>query len=111
MRFRMGVLARFRMGVLTVGVREIMSLHRKIAWISLVIAIVPIGSFVLSIILSSAGNCQVNESSVNVCMLFGVDVGGLIYNLMMMGWYALITLPLGFFGLCIALILKFVKKL
>ncbi len=38
--------------------------------------------------------CEMNEGVTNVCQIAGIDIGGFLSGLFVMGWLALITLPL-----------------
>jgi hypothetical protein len=40
-----------------------------------------------------------NEGSTSTCLVFGADVGGLLYTLFVAGWYIFLTLPLGIVAL------------
>ena len=53
---------------------------------------------IASAIAAGAG-CQLDEGGVNSCVVFGMDIGGLLAGLFVMGWFGLITLPTGFLAL------------
>ena len=39
--------------------------------------------------------CEVNEGSPTPCLVFGVDIGKILYTLGVMGWLGVVTLPTG----------------
>jgi hypothetical protein len=39
--------------------------------------------------------CRLDEGGPHPCILWGVDVGGLLYCMGVAGWFMLLTLPLG----------------
>ncbi len=45
-------------------------------------------------IAASLAGCQINEGFATPCSFFGIDAGGLLYDLAMVGWLELMTLPL-----------------
>ncbi|MBE7732614.1 hypothetical protein [Devosia faecipullorum] len=61
----------------------------------LVFALWPIASVYLTYLIADANNCVVNEASVQPCIVWGMDWGGLLYGAGVMGWFMLATLPLG----------------
>ena len=42
---------------------------------------------------------QLDESGPHPCIVFGRDIGGLLADMAMMGWFGLLTLPSGFIAL------------
>ena len=72
------------------------------------VALAPIGSVVVCGIIANRYGCHVDEGSVHPCMVDGKDYGPLLYQLGVMGWLMLVTLPGGaiaFAGWLIALLL------
>ena len=51
--------------------------------------------------LASAFGCRVDESGKQPCMAFGRDIGGLLVNLFVSGWFMLVTIPTGGLALLI----------
>jgi hypothetical protein len=49
--------------------------------------------------------CELHEGFVNPCIIFGADRGELLYALGVMGWFMLVTLPIGCAGVVASLIL------
>lgn len=74
----------------------------------------PILCVLLGTLIAKTLGCQVDEGSVHPCNCLGVDIGGPLYALGMMGWLALITLPTGVFALivysAVLLAMKLTKK-
>ena len=58
-------------------------------------ALGPVLSVVIAGVIAETNGCVVNEGSINPCLVAGVDMGGTLYGLFVMGWLALATLPLG----------------
>jgi NADPH:quinone reductase-like Zn-dependent oxidoreductase len=66
-----------------------------------------ISVFIASAIAEHFG-CKLDEGSSHVCIAFGRDLGDLLYNLFVMGWGFLLTVPSGFIAL-VALIVIAVR--
>jgi hypothetical protein len=45
--------------------------------------------------IANAYGCKVDEGSVHPCIINGHDYGALLYDLGVMGWFMLVTLPGG----------------
>jgi hypothetical protein len=74
----------------------------------LAFAFAPVGSVMLCAWIANAYGCKVDEGSVHPCIIGGHDYGELLYDLGVMGWFMLLTLPggvLAFIFWLIALIL------
>ena len=44
---------------------------------------------------ASANGCELHEGFVNPCVVGGTDYGETLYSLGVMGWFGMVTLPLG----------------
>ena len=55
--------------------------------------------------------CQVDEANAHPCMVLGHDIGGLLYDLGVMGWLMLVTIPTGAFALLIFTLVLVANKL
>jgi hypothetical protein len=42
--------------------------------------------------------CQIDESGVHTCLLFGVDIGGGLYFFGMLFWLGIFMFPMALFG-------------
>ena len=71
--------------------------------VSLVIGLLPVISVLIAAAISSANDCVLHEGGVNPCVVWGVDLGELLYTLGVMGWFMLISIPFGSIGVLIAL--------
>jgi len=69
--------------------------------IILVVGAGPIISVMISSAIANANGCNLNEGGVDTCMVAGMDLGGTLYELFVMGWLGLITVPLGLGGLLV----------
>ncbi len=74
-------------------------------------AIFPILSVLAASGLSTIGGCELNEGDVNACSVLGIEMGGLLYTMFVMGWFALVTLPYGGLVAVIGLILYVIAKI
>lgn len=45
--------------------------------------------------IASLGDCRLNEATVNPCVIAGVDLGGILYSMWVLGWLMIATLPIG----------------
>ncbi|KMO36042.1 hypothetical protein VQ03_21230 [Methylobacterium tarhaniae] len=48
---------------------------------------------VLSLVVARLTGCEVNEARANPCPIAGIDIGPLLYRMMVMGWFVLPLLP------------------
>jgi hypothetical protein len=58
-------------------------------------AVAPIISVLTASFIAESNGCNLNEGSVNTCVVGGNDLGPTIYTLFVFGWLAIATLPLG----------------
>src|SRR5438552_13320205 len=58
-------------------------------------AFAPVGSVMLCAWMANAYGCKVDEGSVHPCIINGHDYGELLYDLGVMGWFMLVTIPGG----------------
>ena len=42
---------------------------------------------------ANALDCTLNEGDVHPCPFLGLDLGGLLYDLFVSGWFGLLTIP------------------
>jgi hypothetical protein len=76
---------------------------RRFPWILYLVALfailafafAPIGSVKLCAGIANAYGCKVDEGSVHPCIINGHDYGELLYDLRVLGWLMLVTLPAG----------------
>ncbi|MGL4397609.1 MAG: hypothetical protein ACRCS9_13795 [Hyphomicrobium sp.] len=67
---------------------------RRLVAVIAALCMVPFAAVMVSALLAALLGCELNEGTVEVCSVFGVDVGGMLSGLFVTGWLALITLPL-----------------
>lgn len=81
--------------------------HRPFPWrrylyvlllIVLVIA-APALAVLASMGIASISGCDVHEGFSNACHMLGFDVGPLLHQLFLMGWFMLLTIPYGVIAL------------
>jgi hypothetical protein len=61
----------------------------------------PVLSIYASSSIAGAYDCRLNENSAHSCMVGGMDLGELLANMFVLGWLALVTVPLGALALLI----------
>ncbi|KKB76304.1 hypothetical protein VW29_21010 [Devosia limi DSM 17137] len=61
----------------------------------LLFALWPVLSVCFTYLVAEATGCVVNEAGINPCLVLGQDIGGVLYTTGVMGWFMLVTLPLG----------------
>ncbi len=61
---------------------------------TVLICLLPIMAVLLSTATASLGGCKLDEASVHPCVIAGVDIGGTLGALFIMGWLGVMTLPL-----------------
>src|ERR1041385_3522339 len=76
----------------------------------ILLAFAPIGSVVLCSAIANAYGCKVDEGSVHPCIVNGHDYGELLYSLGVMGWFMLVTIPVGLFAFVIWLIILILHR-
>jgi hypothetical protein len=73
-------------------------------------AFAPIGSGMLCSAIADAPGCKWDEGSVHPCIINGHDYGELVYSLGVMGWFMLVTIPIGLFAFVAWLIALLVHR-
>ncbi len=61
----------------------------------LLVAGLPILCVLISITVAHALGCALDEGNPHPCPFFGFDLGGLLYDLAVSGWFGLLTIPAG----------------
>lgn len=61
----------------------------------LLIAALPIISVLASEAIANALGCKLNEANVHTCMVGRMDIGPALSVMFVMGWFGLVTFPLG----------------
>jgi hypothetical protein len=59
------------------------------------VAVAPLISVLISGVIAGVLGCELDEGSLHPCPLLGVDLGEILYVMFVLGWFALVTLPLG----------------
>jgi hypothetical protein len=79
---------------------------RAAVWIGaalVLIGVLPVALAFLAAGIASAAGCVLHEGFANACVIGGTDWGETLYTLFVMGWLALMTLPLAALGLAVLL--------
>lgn len=61
----------------------------------LLFATAPVISVAIAGMIAEANGCRLHEGFANPCVIGGVDWGGTLYALGVMGWFMLATIPIG----------------
>lgn len=69
--------------------------YLRSAAIILLVTLSPIIGLLIVAFFAWVGDCEVNEAFVQPCVILGLEIGGFFAGLGVMGWFMLITLPLG----------------
>jgi hypothetical protein len=93
--------------------------RKRFPWIWYLLALLPIAAFtfapVASVMLCSwianTHGCKVDEGSVHPCIINGHDYGELLYQLGVMGWFMLVTIPGGLVAFASWLILLVLHRI
>lgn len=56
------------------------------------IGIAPLASVFLAGLIADLNNCELHEGFVQPCVVLGLDIGGVLYNMVALGWLMLISL-------------------
>lgn len=67
--------------------------NRRMLLLGVLIVWTPFLLLVLSLVVARLTGCTVNEARAQPCRIAGLDIGGLLYTLMMMGWLVIPLLP------------------
>lgn len=59
-----------------------------------ILAWLPVLSVIASGVAADALGCALDEGSAHACLLWGTDIGPWLYSGFVMGWFALLTMPL-----------------
>jgi hypothetical protein len=74
-------------------------------------AAAPLILVLIATVIANANGCTLNEAQLHPCVVFGVDWGGMLYGMAVMGWLGIVTLQFGamalFVWLVVAAILLF----
>lgn len=73
----------------------------------LLLALFPVISVFIVYLVADANGCRVDEAGIYPCVVFGIDLGGLLAFMGIMGWLMLATIPFGGMALmlwCVVLI-------
>jgi hypothetical protein len=70
-------------------------IHILIVIIILLIAALPLISVAIAGSIANANGCQLDEGSIHPCVVNGQDMGETLYSMGVMGWFMLVTIPLG----------------
>lgn len=70
-------------------------IHGLIVFAILFVAALPLISVVIAGEIATANGCDLDEGSIHPCVVDGEDIGDTLYTLGMMGWFMLVTIPVG----------------
>jgi hypothetical protein len=64
----------------------------------------PMISVFVAAVIASAWGCPLDEGGAHPCVVLGLDIGGLLYSMGVMGWLFIVTLPTGLIALVVLLV-------
>lgn len=67
---------------------------RAVISLAVMACFAPMASTMAAAWIADRNGCRLHEGFVNPCVIGGVDWGGTLYNMAMMGWLMLATLPI-----------------
>ena len=70
-------------------------IHGTVIFLILFVACLPLLSVAIAGEIANANNCPLDEGSVHPCIVNGRDMGETLYTMGMMGWFMLVTIPVG----------------
>lgn len=91
--------------------------NRRRLWAYLVmvlIGVAPMVSVMLAGLIATQNGCGLHEGFAQPCVVFGTDIGGILYTMGVMGWLMLVSiffLAGGVLGLVCEGVLAIIKKL
>jgi hypothetical protein len=79
-------------------------IKRLMIWV--LVLIVLFGALPLLLALSAGAaarvfSCQLDEGSVHACVIFGHDIGDMLYTMFVLGWFGMMTIPSATFALIV----------
>ena len=84
------------------GARE---LGKGTAYLIIVLfAMSPVLCAMLASLIAKLCGSRLDEGGAHPCIVLGVDIGGLLYGMLTLGWLSLITVPIGL--ICIAVVAR-----
>lgn len=79
-----------------------------------VVGIAPMISVLLAGLIAELNGCSLHEGFIQPCIVFGTDIGGVLYTMGVMGWLMLASIFLaagGLLGLAYEAVLLIVQRL
>jgi hypothetical protein len=70
----------------------------------------PAISVFVAYMIANAWDCQLDEGGVHPCVVFGRDIGELLYTMAVMGWFFFLTVPSGLIALVVLLIVVLIAR-
>jgi hypothetical protein len=69
--------------------------YARLAATITLLTLAPVLSAFAAYAIANLNDCTLHEGYVNPCVIAGVDLGGALYTMGVMGWPGLMTLPIG----------------
>lgn len=70
----------------------------RLVLISVVFGLFPLLIALLAILIANLCGCRLDEAEAGKCVVFGKDIGGLLYGMFVFGWMGMITGGIGVLG-------------
>lgn len=88
-----------------------MKMLRIAVAVALAACVAPMLSMLVAAAVAKHNGCTLHEGFANPCVVAGVDIGTLLYNMAVMGWLMLFTLPLAALVVLVWLVAEIVAAL
>jgi len=82
----------------------------KIYLLILLYMFAPILCVLLSSAVASATGSRLDEGTTHPCIIFGCDLGWLLYALFVCGWLAFFTVPTGLLAIVITILVRGLRR-
>jgi MFS family permease len=73
-------------------------------WLLILLGIAPVLGPVISGTIANWNGCELSEAAISACEVMGFNAGPALYTLFVMGWLALVSLPLALLGIVLLML-------
>jgi hypothetical protein len=61
----------------------------------LIFGLFPVFSLGIAVLIANGAGCTLDEGNIHACLVLGIDLGGTLYAMAVLGWLMIATIPLG----------------
>lgn len=76
----------------------------RVGGLSILVAIFPAVPTLVAALIAKANNCVLHEGFKNPCVVFGLDIGDILYPMGVSMWLLILSVPIGALGLLVSII-------